>query len=246
MSFFVTAAPSATPTATPCAFTTTTAMPTARAEIVADSEAPIVTAPAAVTPPSATVADTVFSIVLTATDAPAAAPIPTPCDALVNASATPIACAVMAEPSVAVTVTVPVVVTGAPAMLAETVLAIELTATEPLPANAKPALEPFARAPPTPMTSAVIVAVSSAVTETPPAPAVTGTPVIAAVTVLPTVLVPMLPLPAKAALASLLVASEREIAIVTAVTVLWSVALTFTAPDDHTCIDPWTSASTVV
>src|SRR5215203_5099178 len=246
MSFFVTAAPSATPTATPSAFTTTTATPTARAEMSAASEAPIVTAPPAVTTPAATVADTVFSIVLTATDAPAAAPIPTPCEAFVNASATPIACALMVEPSFAVTVTAPVVVTGAPEMLAETVFAIELTATEPLPANAKPALDPFASAPPTPMTSAVIVAVSSAIAETPPAPALTGTPVIAAVTVLPTVFVPMLPLPAKAALVSWLVASVSEIAIVTAVSVLWSVALTLTAPDDQTCIAPCTSASTVV
>ncbi len=203
-------------------------------------------APPELTAPFAAVAVTVLPIVLTATDAPAAAPTPAPSEAFVNASATPIACAVMAEPSVAVTVTAPVVVTEAPEMLAETVFAIELTATEPLPANAKPALEPLARAPPTPITSAVIVAVSAAVAETPPAPAVTGTSVMAAVTVLPTVFVPMLPLPANAALVSLLVASVSDTAIVTALSVLLSVAPTVTAPDDQTCIAPCTSASTVV
>src|SRR5262249_61630138 len=96
---------------------------------------------------------------------------------------------------------------------------------------------PFGRwpsAPPTPTTSAVIMAVSFAVTETPPAPAVTGTPVIDAVTVLPIVFVPTLPLPANAALVSWLVASVSEIARVSALIVLPSAAFTFTALAEKT------------
>src|SRR5262249_60316547 len=98
---------------------------------------------------------------------------------------------------------------------------------------------PFGRwpsAPPTPTTSAVIVAVSFAVTETPPVPAVTGTPVIDAVTVLPIVFVPTLPLPADAVLVSWLVASVRESATVVALIVLPAAAVALTALGEHTCI----------
>src|SRR5262249_35817853 len=240
MSFLLTAAPSARPTATLWALTTTTATPTARAEIDAVSDAPTLTAPpGAVTAAFEIVAPTEFAIELIATDAPAAAPTPTPCEAFVNPSATPIAWAKIVEPSVALTVTAPpAVLTGAPEMLAVTALAILLTATAPEPARLTPALVPLLSEPPTPTTSAVIVAVSFAVTETPPAPAVTGTPVIDAVTVLPIVFVPTLPLPANTALVSWLVASVSEIARVSALIVLPSAAFTFTALAEKTCIAP--------
>src|SRR5262245_22164784 len=163
-----------------------------------------------------------------ATDAPAATP--TLICAFVKASTTPTALAVMCDESLALTITAPLVVAGAPVIVAETVSEIELTATEPFPANEMPALWPLLSEPPTPTTVAAIEELDVAVTLTPAAPALTEEFVIAAVTVSPTVLTPTPPLPAAPALASLLFETVIDTATVAAVIEAESVAATRTAP----------------
>src|SRR5262249_17445189 len=175
--FVVTAAPSARPMVTlPFEFVIATATPTATAEIDAVCVAWTVTEPA-LTVAAEGVADTVFVMLLSATDAPAATP--TLICAFVKARTTPTALAVICDESLALTITAPLVVTGALVIVAETVFEIELTATEPFPANEMPALWPLLSEPPTPTTVAVIEELDVAATLTPPAPALTDEFVIA-------------------------------------------------------------------
>jgi hypothetical protein len=240
--FFVTAAPSATPTVRlPFEFVIATATPTAVAVIDPVCEALTLTEPA-VTVADEIVADTEFVMSLTATDAPAATP--TLICAFVNASTTPTAVAVMCDESVADTVTAPLVVTGAPVIVAATVFEIELTATEPFPVKETPELWPLLSDPPTPTTVAVMDDDDVAFTLT-PAAAFTDEPVIVAVTVSPTVLMPIPPVPAAPALASLLFETVIETATMAAVIAAPSVASTWIAPLETTGLFR-TSAVTVL